>query len=512
MNDKFITDFLDEAEKAVPEKIAVVDRLGTMTYRQLKNAALKVASAIIKCREENPSLVNEKEPEPVATLMETGNNLAAVFHGILYAGNYYSCMDENMPNERIEKIFKDFQPVIVITDKANLEKAESLNYDGIILIYENILENTEIEDIAKLKSFDDEIPTRLCSIIFTSGSTGTPKGVIAGNNEMFLESMINKNALEMTSEDHVGNQSPLYYAIGNMNLYASIKSQATCYFIPKTLFSEPAGLIEYIILNKISVLGWSVSGLALISRFDAWEGYEEELMKNLRVILFAGEVAPTKLIMKMMRALPTIKYKQIYGATEYFYAYKYEIDRCFEDDERIPIGFPMEGINGYILKEDGSLAGRGESGQICLSGPGMSLGYYNDPEKTESKFKEDPFHPEKKMFCTGDMAEINERGEAVFKSRTDFMIKMMGHRIELGEIEMAAASLDGKSECACVFDEAKEHIIMIYSGTLEKKQLREKLKEKLPQHMIPKKIIKVDRLPLNPHNKIDRMKLKEEYT
>ena len=91
------------------------------------------------------------------------------------------------------------------------------------------------------------------------------------------------------------------------------------------------------------------------------------------------------------------------------------------------------------------------------------------------------------------------------------MVKMMGHRIELGEIEITACSLDDTMQCACVFDKSKERIIMAYVGKYQEKELKKMLKDKLPAHMIPREIVKLDKLPLNPSNKIDRLKLQEMF-
>ncbi len=106
--------------------------------------------------------------------------------------------------------------------------------------------------------------------------------------------------------------------------------------------------------------------------------------------------------------------------------------------------------------------------------------------------------------------EFNQYGEMEFAGRKDFQIKHMGHRIELGEIEANAASVPGVEENACFYDNEKERIVMYYSGTIDRKALKQNLKELVPEYMVPGKIIQKDVLPHNLHGKIDRRELKEE--
>lgn len=510
MEFKRVTEILDKAVCDVPEKVGFVDQNGQMTYREMKEASLKVAGAILRTFGEDPNALQEKEPHATATLIEASNDIAAVMHGVLYAGDYYSVIDETMPNERIEKIFDNLRPRLVIANKQTEEKVRSINYPCEILIYEDILADAaNVMEIPKIIS--EEVSTQLASITFTSGSTGNPKGVMTGHNGIIYPSIANRDDVEIIFTDHVGNQSPMYYVMGVLNLFFSIAAEATCYFMPKWLFSQPAELVKYMVENQISIVDWVASGVTVISRFSAWEGYEEELNKYLRTVTFAGDVASTKLINKMKKVIPDPKYRQGYGATEFYYTFLYHMTRDIADDERVPLGYPAEFVTAYIIKDDGTEAKDGEEGELCLAGPGMGLGYLNDDAATEEKFQDNPLNPGERIYCTGDIVKKNEYGEYIFLSRKDFMIKHMGHRVELGEIELAACSLDDQMQCACIFDKEKEHIIMVYVGRLTEKELNEKLKEKVQRHMIPNKFIKLENLPLNQNNKVDRKKLQEIY-
>jgi non-ribosomal peptide synthetase component F len=231
----------------------------------------------------------------------------------------------------------------------------------------------------------------------------------------------------------------------------------------------------------------------------------------LKIVGFGGEVFPIKQYRKWKKALPDVRYINLYGPTETTgVSMYYEIDRDFEDDEAIPLGKPFENVDIFLLDENNKET---DEGEICMRGTCVTLGYYQDPERTSQAFVQNPLnsrYPEI-IYKTGDIARRNERGELVFVSRKDFQIKHMGHRVELGEIELAACALDDRMQCACIFNKETEHIIMCYVGSLDEKELRDRLKKKVQRHMVPNKFVRLENLPLNQNNKVDRKKLQELY-
>ena len=510
MEFKRITDMLDKAAQNYPDKVGFAEQDRQMTYREMRARAQKIAAAILAEFDEDPSLLSGKEPQPAVTLMEGEIDITAAMHGILYAGDCYSVIDVAQPEERIDKIIQSFKPRLMIISRHLSEKADRLSFSGSILVYEDIIEaEGGVQEVPKIEC--EGVSEKLAIVTFTSGSTGIPKGVMTGHNGMLYQSVDLSRFSDTDPSDHVGNQTSLYYALGELILFMSIAAQATNYFIPKALFSQPGELAAYMVKSRLSVLFWATSGLTIFSRFSAWEGYEEELNRNLKTVAFAGDVISTKLLNKMRKALPSPTYAQGYGCTEFYPPVGYHIERELRDDERIPIGFALPHATVYLVKEDGTEAKEGEEGQIWMAGPGMGLGYLNDEEETNRKFRDNLLNPGERVFLTGDMAKKNEYGELVFMTRKDFMIKHMGYRVELGEIELAATALDDQLQCACVYNKEKEHIILVYAGSLEPKELKARLKEKLPRHMVPNRFVRLDSLPLSSTSKIDRVKLAALY-
>jgi len=191
----------------------------------------------------------------------------------------------------------------------------------------------------------------------------------------------------------------------------------------------------------------------------------------------------------------------------------YVVDREFALDEAIPIGRPFRNTEILLLDENDKLVKPGEQGEICIRGTSLTLGYYNDFEKTSEVFVQNPLnkmYPEL-IYRTGDIGKINERGELMFVSRKDYQIKHMGHRIELGEIEMVINQMEGIQSASCIFDDDKKKIILYYVGDVSKADVVNYCKEKLPRYMIPNLVEKLDLMPLTPNGKINRLALKERY-
>lgn len=189
----------------------------------------------------------------------------------------------------------------------------------------------------------------------------------------------------------------------------------------------------------------------------------------------------------------------------------YKVNRDFELDEVIPIGHPFKNTEILLLNDHDELAVDGEPGEICIRGTSVTLGYYNNPEKTAECFVQNPLnkaYPEI-IYRTGDIGRRNERGELVFVSRKDYQIKHMGHRIELGEIEVNVNLLEEVKISGCIYDDAKGKIVLYYMGDLEEAELTNRLKTRLPRYMMPNRIIRLEQMPFTANGKIDRVTLKK---
>ena len=286
----------------------------------------------------------------------------------------------------------------------------------------------------------------------------------------------------------------------------TLKLGATTYFAPKMLFSFPIKLIEFLDEHKINTICWVVSALVQISSLGALEKY---VPKYLTTVCFGSELFPRKQYDLWRNALPEARFFNLYGPTEATGMSCYwAADRELAEEEPIPIGRPFDNTDIILLDDKDKSA---DEGEICIRGTCVTMGYYNDPEKTQAVFVQNPLNKAygERIYRTGDLGRYNERGELVFLCRKDSQIKHMGHRIELGEIESAALKNDLVKQACCVYDNNDKRIVVFFVGECDEKSLLKHLSELLPRYMLPAEIQKLDAMPFTPNGKIDRKGLRE---
>ena len=493
--EKSILQCLENTTKRFPNKLAFEDINRGATYKEFTENCRKVGTGLAKLNEIN---------KPIAIFMDKSVACLETMMGILYSGNFYTVLDNKSPEERIHHIFNTLSPIAIVTDKKNEKKARTLEFNGSIFVYEDLIcenENTEL-----LKEISNEIiDTDPMYILFTSGSTGVPKGTVISHKAVLAYATWVKDTFEITEETKFGNQTPFYFSMSITDVFSTILTGATLYVIPKMYFSFPVKLLEYLKEKEINTIYWVPSALCIVANLGA---LAEADLPDLRKVMFAGEVMPMKQLNMWRKKFPDVMFANLYGPTETTDICTYYIvDREFENTETLPIGKHCNNCDVMIIKDDGTRAGKGEEGELCARGSFLAMGYYNNPEKTNSVFVQNPLnkaYPEI-IYKTGDIVKENERGEIIYISRKDFQIKHMGYRIELGEIETAINAIEGIIACACVYDEKNSKIVLFYQGNkLEEKDLLEQAKAKLPNYMCPNEIHCIDRMPYNANGKIDR--------
>jgi acyl-CoA synthetase (AMP-forming)/AMP-acid ligase II len=186
----------------------------------------------------------------------------------------------------------------------------------------------------------------------------------------------------------------------------------------------------------------------------------------------------------------------------------WEATRELAEDEPIPIGRPFDNTDIILLDENGK---ESDEGEISIRGTCVTMGYYNDPEKTAEAFVQNPLNSAygEIIYRTGDIGKYNAYGELVFLCRRDSQIKHMGHRIELGEIELASLKSENVNQACCVYDYDAKKIVVFYTGSIAELEMRAHLQTLVPRYMLPAAIIKLAAMPLTPNGKIDRKGLRE---
>lgn len=493
-----ILEYLEKTVKEVPDKTAYTDGKHGLTF----------AEVFLYSRAIGSYLSHEGfYREPVVIYMKKSPEAVAAFYGAVYGRCFYVPFDEEMPEYRVSLILETLKPRLMICDAYTEKKLAKIGFSGRTLRFEDAVK-TEIRDEKLAEIREASMDTDPIYIVFTSGSTGVPKGVAACHRSVldYVENL--SKVLGFNRETVFGNQSPLYFDACLKELYPTMMFGATTYLVPKSLFMFPVKLVEYLNENQINTVCWVVSALTMISSMGT---FDKVVPKYLHTVAFGSEVFPIKQFNLWRHALPKAQFTNLYGPTECTgMSCYYRVNREFGPDDVIPIGRPFKNTEILLLNDEDQPAGEGETGEICIRGTCVTLGYYRNPEKTKEVFVQNPLndcYPEL-IYRTGDIGRYNEFGELVFVSRKDHQIKHMGHRIELGEIEVHVNQMAGIRMSCCVYDKEREKIVLFYVGDAEGKDIIKALKEKLPRYMIPNLVEKIEEMPFTANGKLNRMELK----
>lgn len=494
-----ILQYLEYTAERNPDKLAFSDGEDGLTFGQLKAASESVGSFICGLGIYG---------KPVVILMKKHPNELAAFFGAVYSGNFYVPLDTEMPKKRMELITDSLKPAAVICDSESLNAAKQINVNCGIYLYSDVC-NTECDSAALASVRSRQIDTDPIYVVFTSGSTGVPKGVVACHRSVIDYTEALCEALGFGENNIFANQTPLYFDAPLKEIMPTLKYGATTYFVPKKLFMFPNPLLDYLDKYKINTVCWVVSALTQISALGALDNRSP---KYLTTVAFGSEVFPIRQFNIWRKALPNAVFYNLYGPTEATgMSCWYKADRDFSDGDVIPVGRPFRNTDIILLTESGERAGDGEVGEICMRGTCVTLGYYNNPDKTSQAFVQNPLnraYPEL-IYRTGDLGKYNDKGELIFISRKDSQIKHMGHRIELGEIEAVAADYPGIVHACCVYNGEAKKIVLFYEGSADGGKLQKYMRDSLPRYMLPSDIVKLDAMPLTANGKLDRRTMSE---
>ncbi|WP_097006837.1 AMP-binding protein [Lacrimispora amygdalina] len=494
-----VLEYLENSAKKFPHKTALTDPSSSCTYKELYDRARIIGSFLSTLTEPG---------KPVVVYMDKCVEALTSFMGIVYAGCFYTFINPGQPAARISQILEVLQPEFIICLGDGDQKLRGLSFHGTIFDYNRIFFELRsgILDATRAESADTQ--PLYCN--FTSGSTGVPKGVLVSHRSVidFMEYF--PDMFHITHEDVIGNQAPLDFDVSVKDIYSAFKTGASIVLIPKKYFSIPTMLLDCLCSHQVTTLIWAVSALCMVSQL---KGFTYKVPERVNKVLFSGEAMPASHLAVWQQYLPHAQFVNLYGPTEITCnCTYYPVLKVFGPEEKIPIGIPFPNERVFLLGPDDKLiTEEGKTGEICVAGTALALGYYNNLRQTQKAFVQNPLntrYPET-IYRTGDLAFYNSLGELCFSGRKDFQIKHMGHRIELEEIELLLNSYPEISRACCAFDTRKNRLAAFYIGELDKKELLKRMRETLPSYMIPNLCIPVLHIPVTANGKMDRKKLLE---
>ena len=492
---KNVLELIEKQLEICPHKVAFEDEFCSITYEELSTSAKVIGSSL--------SALNAYG-QPIAVVMPKSVKMLVAFFGVIYSGNFYVPIDEKLPEDRINLMLKILQPVAVITEDEDVKVGAEYTikkYDGLL---QGVVDNELLMGIR-----DRSIDTDPIYALFTSGSTGVPKGVIVNHKSVISYSDWVVETFQMGTDTILGNQTPFYFSMSVLDIYSTINSGATMYLIPKKMFAFPVDLVKCLNEKKINMIYWVPSALGIMNKFRILGKIE---LPYLQKVLFAGENMPTKNYNEWYRYFPNITYANLYGPTEItdigtFHIVQGEVP----EDQNIPIGKFCSNMDGFVLDENNCLIKEaGQKGELYFRGSFLAMGYFGDQDKTKEMFVQNPIndkYPEI-VYKTGDIVMYNGVGELVYVGRKDYQVKHMGNRIELGDIETHVFEKEEVITCACILDEEKDWLILFYQSEVDcSHEIKKMCKTKLPDYMVPNKIIHINNWPLSANGKTNRKEL-----
>ena len=490
--DQTILDLFDKQVQADSEKTAVHFDGKKMTYGELDKISNQLSHALIKKGITGDTLV------PIC--IDRSFEMIIGILGILKAGGAYVPIDPTYPENRIQYILGDTKPMIVLTESKYqylFSDVEYLNLDD-KSVYHGYSE----------ASPDIRVPqTSLAYVIYTSGTTGNPKGVMNQHDGIYNRLLWMRDYLDVTEADIILQKTTFCFDVSVWELLLPLISGAGLVFAIPEGHKDPNYLQELIKKEKVTIMHFVPSALSVF--LLAFENFG---LSDLRAVICSGEALKSASVKDFSAKFNGVHLYNLYGPTEAAIDVT-AIDLTAYSEETITIGKPIANTQIHIVDHDNNIQPIGVLGELLIGGIQVARGYLNKPELTSQKFINSPFAPHEKLYRTGDLGRWLPNGNIEYVSRNDHQVKIRGNRIELAEIESTLLTYPKIKNVVVDYRSNNEdpYLVAYYtadtSNPLNTQEIKDYLRIKMPEYMIPSYFQVLDELPITRSGKIDRKSL-----
>ena len=488
--DKCIHQLVEKQVEKTPDAIAVVFEKEQLTYYQLNQRANQLAHHLQNLGVGPEVLVGicvERSVEMVVGLL-----------GILKAGGAYVPLDPNYPHQRLSYMLEDSGVEVLLTQQSLLESLPSHTAQMVCLdsdwgaIKQHSGENLDVGVTSD----------NLAYVIYTSGSTGQPKGVAIEHHSPVALCHWAKQTFTTSQLSGVLAATSICFDLSVFELFVTLSVGGQVILAQNAL-----DITNLDTVAPITLINTVPSAIAELLRVEG-------IPPQVQTVNLAGEPIQNQIVQQLYEHQTIEFVYNLYGPSEDT-TYSTKAKLVKGATEAPSIGRPIANTQVYLLDSHLQPVPIGVPGELYIGGDGLAREYLNRPELTSEKFIHNPFCNSKsqRLYKTGDLARYRPDGNIEFLGRIDNQVKIRGFRIELGEIEAVLSSHPQIEQAVVIATEelpSNKRLVAYYvseNESLSTNQVREFLKQKLPDYMVPSALVILETLPLTPNGKVDRKSL-----
>jgi amino acid adenylation domain-containing protein len=497
ISDDLLHDAFERQVQKTPEAPAVITVNRTISYVELDRRVEHVARKLRS--------LNASHEHPIAVVMQKGWQQVVAVLAIHRAGSFYVPVDADLPTDRAHFLIANAGADVVVTQPG---------LDGVFTWPGNLRARVVVEDAApeisgprleRAKVHPDE----LAYIIYTSGSTGVPKGVAITHRGAVNTCIDINRRFEVTAKDRVLALSSLSFDLSVWDVFGLLGIGATIVVPEAAEKNDPRHWAHLVISAGVTIWN-SVPALMDLYVHDLAHNHKP-IPSTLRLVMMSGDWIPLGLPSQIRALKKDTVVMSLGGATEAsIWSIYYPVEELDPKWRSIPYGRPLANQTFHVFNQDMLPSPTWVPGQLFIGGIGLAQEYWKDETKTNKAFIRHPDTGER-LYRTGDLGRYLPSGDIEFLGREDSQVKVRGFRVELGEIERVMLQHPAVRECVVLYNRVSQgngrltaYVVDPSGHAVKVSELREFLKTKLPDYMVPSELVTIDHMPLTKNGKVDR--------
>jgi amino acid adenylation domain-containing protein len=502
-HNRCVHELFEEQAARAPEAVAVVCGGERLTYAELNARSNRLARHLRAC--------GVRAEVRVGILLERSIEMAVALLAILKTGGGYVAFDPSYPAERLRYMLEDSGVTLLLTQQNVMPN--DFQVRPIFLDAER--EPVAERDTQNVQSGAD--PSNIVYLVYTSGSTGRPKGIVIEHRSLVNAAYGFINNHRMTERDRLLQFASLSFDVAAEEFFSAWLSGGCIIMRPEAVMSY-AEFVSLLQREEVTIVNLPAS--FWLEWLLAMNDQGLEIPSRLRRVIVGNEKTLEETLAKWQRTVgQQVEWCNAYGPSETTITVSnYEpatTSSAREEKSVVPIGRPSLNAELYVLDPTLQLVPTGVGGELYIGGAGLARGYHNQPAQTAERFIPHPYSQNagERLYRTGDLTRYRADGNIEFLGRVDEQVKIRGFRIEVGEVEAVLAQHAGVRESVVVAreDDRGNTRLVAYvvatNGNLQIAELRNYLRQRLSEYMVPSAIVRLEVFPLTPNGKLDRKAL-----